>query len=200
MFDRSRKVLDVRMKKLTMQWVGSWHCHKEFWATDSRASDSPFGQRCFLHPQRWRTYKCCFWYNCKCFGLRGGDEHRTLHVVLKQYSIGLDSVGRFVWKVVQERTRWSKAEEHANKEPQSLLKARAWRVLRRRSVSTCTWLLFHSLVRSTDNLSKVTLFVSLCKWWGKTHWGQSWSISAKKQDLWASTPTTVGRLPVPQPI
>ena len=28
----------------------------------------------------------------------------------------------------------------------------------------------------------------------RTHWGQSWSISAKKQDLWASTPTHSGKV------
>ena len=33
-----------------------------------------------------------FWYNCKCFRLRGGDEHRQL--TTEQYSIEHDDVGR----------------------------------------------------------------------------------------------------------
>ena len=35
-----------------------------------------------------------FWYNCKCFGLRGGDEHRTL--VAEQYSLDSDDCGRYL--------------------------------------------------------------------------------------------------------
>ena len=35
-----------------------------------------------------------FWYDCKCFGLRGGDEHRNLEVV--QYSIDHDEKGRYL--------------------------------------------------------------------------------------------------------
>ena len=35
-----------------------------------------------------------FWYDCKCFGLSGGDEHRNLEVV--QYSIDHDEKGRYL--------------------------------------------------------------------------------------------------------
>ena len=48
-FDRSRKALDAQMKQLTMWGVGT--TTNEFWATDSRAGDSPLGQRCILRSQ-----------------------------------------------------------------------------------------------------------------------------------------------------
>lgn len=35
-----------------------------------------------------------FWYNCKCFELRGGDEHHNLEV--DQYSLGTDEHGKYI--------------------------------------------------------------------------------------------------------
>ena len=92
LFDRSRKALDARMKRLTMQGVG----------TATRISEPLTAeQEIFLWDKGVFSIhsaegliNAVFWYNCKCFGLRGGDEHCTL--VLEQYSIGLDSVGRYL--------------------------------------------------------------------------------------------------------
>jgi hypothetical protein len=41
-----------------------------------------------------------FYYNCKCFMLRGRDEHRNLSV--EQYSFGIDHLGKFVRYVGRE--------------------------------------------------------------------------------------------------
>ena len=35
-----------------------------------------------------------FWYNCKCFGLCGGDEHRSLEV--EQFSVDSDEKGQYL--------------------------------------------------------------------------------------------------------
>ena len=42
----------------------------------------------------WGLTYAIFWYNCKLFGLRGGDEHRSL--VREQFEIDSDAQGRFV--------------------------------------------------------------------------------------------------------
>jgi len=42
----------------------------------------------------WGLTYALFWYNCKLFGLRGGDEHRSL--TREQFTIGRDEAGRFL--------------------------------------------------------------------------------------------------------
>ena len=39
-----------------------------------------------------------FWYNCKLFGLRGEDEHRSL--VCEQFEVNSDQQGRFL-RIIQ---------------------------------------------------------------------------------------------------
>ncbi len=42
----------------------------------------------------WGLTYAVFWYNCKLFGLRGGDEHRALR--REQFEVGSDGNGRFI--------------------------------------------------------------------------------------------------------
>lgn len=42
----------------------------------------------------WGLTYALFWHNCKLFGLRGGDEHRSL--TREQFTIGRDEMGRFL--------------------------------------------------------------------------------------------------------
>ena len=91
-FDTSRKVLDARMKKLTSEGVGT--------VTRSAQPLSPehegilWSKGLFSIKTAEGLTNAVFWYNCKCFGLRGGDEHRQL--VVEQYTIGGDHAGRFL--------------------------------------------------------------------------------------------------------
>ena len=91
-FDRSRKALDARMKQLTMQGVGT--ATKSSEPLTAEQEILLWDKGVFSVHSAEGLINAVFWYNCKCFGLRGGDEHRTL--VLEQYSIGLDSVGRYL--------------------------------------------------------------------------------------------------------
>ena len=42
----------------------------------------------------WGLTNIVFWYNCKLFGLRGGDKHRSL--VREQFEVSFDQQGRFL--------------------------------------------------------------------------------------------------------
>ena len=140
-----------------------------------------------------------FWYNCKCFGLKGGDEHRTL--VLEQYFVGLDSVSRFL----QFNGRLCKNVQGGLK--QKNVQTKNLKVYSNPDLGEhCVIGLFSTymaLIPQPGPFYRRPIKGSCdpphfpMQVLGKNSGDNS--ISAKKQDLWARTPTTVGRLPVPQP-
>ena len=91
-FDKTRKVLDGRMKELTAKGVGT--VTKSAQPLTSEQENELWSKNIFTIHTAEGLLKAVFWYNCKCFGLRGGDEHREL--VREQYSIGYDGVGRYL--------------------------------------------------------------------------------------------------------
>ena len=48
----------------------------------------------FNFSSEWGLTYAIFWYNCKLFGLRGGDEHWSL--TREQFMVGFDQTGRFL--------------------------------------------------------------------------------------------------------
>ena len=90
-FDRVRKALDARMKSLTSQGVGV--ARKSAQPPTSEQENELWEKGIFsIHTAAEGLLNAVFWYACKCFGLRGGDEHRNL--MREQFSIDIDSVGR----------------------------------------------------------------------------------------------------------
>ena len=81
--------LDARMKELTSSGVTkqaeplSEEHERMLWEKGIFTTETGMGL-CYI----------VFFYNCKLFGLRGGDEHRGL--MREQFSIDTDSVGRFL--------------------------------------------------------------------------------------------------------
>ena len=89
-FDRARKALDARMKELTSQGVGvAKKCAQPL---TSEQENELWEKGIFSIHTAEGLLNAVFWYACKCFGLRGGDEHRSL--MREQFSIDIDSVGR----------------------------------------------------------------------------------------------------------
>ena len=91
-YARLRLALDARMKELTSSGVGavtkqaeplSEEHERMLWEKGIFTTETGMGL-CYI----------VFFYNCKLFGLRGGDEHRGL--MREQFSIDTDSVGRFL--------------------------------------------------------------------------------------------------------
>ena len=83
------------MKKLTKEGVGT---------ETMQAQPLTPEQEEKLHCGALRIFRCVllgaspcntvFWYNCKLFGLRGEDEHRSL--VREQFEVNSDQQGRFL--------------------------------------------------------------------------------------------------------
>ena len=86
-FATSRKVLDARMKELVSEGVGVVTRSAQPEQEDELWRKGIFG----IHTAE-ALLNTVFWYNCKCFGLWGGYEHRQL--TTEQYSIEHDDVGR----------------------------------------------------------------------------------------------------------
>ena len=84
-FFQSRQVLDARMKELTSKGLGT---------VKKQAQPLTPEQGIFGTGNADSLINTVFWYNCKCFGLRGGDEHRNLEV--EQFSIDRDEQGRYL--------------------------------------------------------------------------------------------------------
>ena len=89
-FVRAHKVPDGRMKQLTASGVGT--VKKLVQPLTHVQEDSLWDQGIFGLQSADSILNAVFWYNCKCFGLRGGDKHRTL--VAEQYSVDSDDCGR----------------------------------------------------------------------------------------------------------
>ena len=51
-----------------------------------------------------------FWYNCKCFGLRGGDEHHNLDV--EQFSVDSDENGQYLQFIGRSSKNFQGGIEH----------------------------------------------------------------------------------------
>ena len=91
-FDQSRKALDAKMKQLTSQGVGT--ATKSAEPLTAEQETILWEQDLFSVHSAEGLINAVFWYSCKCFGLRAGDEHRNL--VREQFAIGVDSVGRYL--------------------------------------------------------------------------------------------------------
>ncbi len=91
-FARTRAALDARMKSLTKDGVGT--VRKQAEPLTPEQEDTLWSSGIFSLDSGWGLTYAVFWYNCKLFGLRGGDEHRQLQ--REQFEIGSDGVGRFV--------------------------------------------------------------------------------------------------------
>lgn len=90
-FTQARQVLDGCMKQLTTSGVGSVKKQAQPLTSDQEHRLWQCGL--FSIETADGMLNAVFWYNCKCFGLRGGDEHRDL--VVQQY-IDSDTTGRFL--------------------------------------------------------------------------------------------------------
>ena len=84
MFARLRLTLDARMKQLTSSGIGVKKKQAEPLTQEHLWDTGVFD----LHTAQGLIY-ITFFYNCKLFGLRGGDEHRAL--VHEQFVIVEDS-------------------------------------------------------------------------------------------------------------
>jgi len=91
-FVQTRQVLDAQMKQLTTCGVGT--LKKQAQPLTSEQEHSLWEQGIFSIETAQGLLNAVFWYNCKCFGLRGGDEHRNLEV--DQYSLDHDEHGRYL--------------------------------------------------------------------------------------------------------
>ena len=90
-FGRLRQVLDAHMKELTAAGVGSVRKRAE---PLSKQQEQLWDTGVFnLDCAQGLTY-LVFFYNCKLFGLRGGDEHREL--CCEQFTVSFDDTGRFI--------------------------------------------------------------------------------------------------------
>ena len=91
-FFQSCQVLDARMKELTSKGLGT--VKKQAQPLTPEQEEYLWEQGIFGTDNAECLINAVFWCNCKCFGLRGGDEHRNLEV--EQYSIDSDEQGRYL--------------------------------------------------------------------------------------------------------
>ncbi len=91
-FARTRGSLDARMKTLTKEGVGTES--KQAQPLTKEQEEKLWSLSIFSLNTGWGLTYIVFWYNCKLFGLRGGDEHRSL--VREQFEIDYDQQGRFL--------------------------------------------------------------------------------------------------------
>ena len=89
-FARAHIALDARMKQLTKEGVGCTRKQAQPLSVEQEETLWEKGIFC-LNTGEGIIY-AVFWYNCKLFGLRGGDEHRNL--VREQYEVDYDSSHR----------------------------------------------------------------------------------------------------------
>ena len=92
LFARTRNALDARMKQLTRDGVGIET--KQAQPLSEEDEESLWSHGVFSVSEGWGFTYAIFWYNCKMFGLRGGDEYRSL--VREQYEVSSDKHGRFL--------------------------------------------------------------------------------------------------------
>ena len=93
-FIKARQVLDARMKLLTSQGVGA--TKKQAQPLTEEQEDALWQKEIFGVKTPDAILNAVFWYNCKCFGLRGGDEHRSLDVDQFSINIGIDEKGHYL--------------------------------------------------------------------------------------------------------
>ena len=91
-FARTRSALDARMKQLTKEGVGT--VRKQAEPLSREQEDLLWAEGIFSVSTGWGLTYAVFWYNCKLFGMRGADEHRTL--TCEQFDVGSDRTGRFL--------------------------------------------------------------------------------------------------------
>ena len=75
-FSRARAALDARMKQLTKAGVGC--ARKQAQPLSLQQEETLWEKGIFSLNTGEGLMYAVLWYNCKLFGLRGGDEHRDL--------------------------------------------------------------------------------------------------------------------------
>ena len=91
-FSRLRLSLDARMKQLTSSGVGSVKKQAQLLTEEHEAA--LWDKGVFSTSTSEGLLYVVFFYNCKLFGLRGGDEHRNL--MREQFTISYDEVGQYL--------------------------------------------------------------------------------------------------------
>ena len=91
-FSRLRLSLDARMKQLTSSGVGS--VKKQAQPLTEEHEAALWDKGVFSTGTSEGLLYVVFFYNCKLFGLRGGDEHRNL--MREQFTISYDEVGQYL--------------------------------------------------------------------------------------------------------
>lgn len=91
-FGRLRQALDARMKELTSQGVGTVPKRAE--PISKEQEELLWSKGVFDINSSQGLIYLVFFYNCKLFGLRGGDEHRQL--CRDQFTVDNDAVGRYL--------------------------------------------------------------------------------------------------------
>ena len=91
-FARTRSALDAQMKRLTREGIGTETKQAQPLSPDQE--DELWKRGIFSLNSGWGLTNAVFWYNCKLFGLRGGDEHRNL--MREQLEVDHDKQGRFL--------------------------------------------------------------------------------------------------------
>ena len=92
LFDELRKSLDAKMKDLTRRGVGI--IKKQAQPLTPEIEDTLWERGIFDQHTGKGLFNVVFWYGCKIFGLRAGDEYRSLEI--EQFEIGHDKNGKFL--------------------------------------------------------------------------------------------------------
>ena len=101
-FARTHSVLDAQMKRLTKAGVGTVTKQAQLLSPDQE--DELWKCGIFSLQSGWGLTNAIFWYNCKLFGLRGGDEHRNL--MREQFEVNCDKQGRFLrFKIILKMSK-----------------------------------------------------------------------------------------------
>ena len=91
-FARTHGALDARMKQLTKEGVGTER--KQAQSLTPEQEEKLWSLDIFSLCTGWGLTNIVFRYNCKLFGLRGGDEHRFL--VCEQFEVSFNQQRRFL--------------------------------------------------------------------------------------------------------
>ena len=115
-FDLLRKSLDARMKELTSIGVGSFQ--KQAQPITREMEGILWEKGIFSRETGQGLLNIVFWYGCKMFGLRGGDEHRRLEA--EQFVIMNDESGHYLRFVGKSCKNWQGGLHQRKVQPKDL--------------------------------------------------------------------------------
>ena len=91
-YDLLQKSLDAKLKTLTKKGIG---CQKrQAQPITSQMEEELWEKGIFSRRTGEELTNAIFWYSCKLFGLRAGDEHRNLEA--SQFMISIDETGKYL--------------------------------------------------------------------------------------------------------